>query len=120
MSFRAFKIPAGSSYLNVFQLNSKKEHVMIAVPEDNPIGQILLDIFNELKKADAKYLHDPMTHMKVGLKTIECEYKELEREVERATYEKPHWDWMRKEAVQVAAMAIKFMRDIICKAREEQ
>lgn len=76
---------------------------------------LLKEILYELRKADEKYKHDPMTHMKVGFKTIECELKELEREVERYQYELGHPEWLKKEAIQVAAMAVKFLRDI-CKS----
>lgn len=70
---------------------------------------ILTDVFKELAKADEKYRHDPMVSAEIGLATIKCEIAELEREVIRP---QRHEDWMRKEAVQVAAMAIKFLRDV--------
>lgn len=70
---------------------------------------ILIDIFSELARADEKYQHDPMTSAEIGLATIKCELAELEREVIRPIR---HDDWMRKEAVQVAAMALKFLRDV--------
>lgn len=73
------------------------------------INQIIQDIIEELGRADAKYAHDPMSHKKLGLATLKCEVMELEREVERPV---EHLEWMRKEAVQSAAMAIKFIRDI--------
>jgi len=50
-----------------------------------------------------------MTNKEVGLATLKCEVMELEREVVRPT---EHPEWMRKEAIQSAAMAIKFVRDI--------
>lgn len=75
---------------------------------------VINDVLEELRRADAKYAHDPMVHMKVGLKTIHAEFVELEREVERFDYGTGKPDQLRKEAIQVAAMAIKFLRDI-CK-----
>jgi hypothetical protein len=71
--------------------------------------QILSEVLAELERADAKYAHDPMSSAELGLATIRCEFVELEREVVRGVR---HEDWMRKEAVQVAAMAIKFLRDV--------
>jgi hypothetical protein len=74
---------------------------------------ILGDVAAELEHADKKYPHDRMVERKVGLLTIKCELTELEREVERSNELLRPKD-MRKEAVQVAAMAVKFLRDI-CK-----
>jgi hypothetical protein len=66
----------------------------------------------ELYRADEKHKNDPMVHMRVGFKTLECEVKELEREVERFIYEAGNPALLHREAVQVAAMALKFLRDI--------
>lgn len=57
-----------------------------------------------IKNADAKY--PPMAYPLEGLHTIKCELAELEREVARCDA-----DAMTREAVQVAAMALKFLRD---------
>lgn len=68
------------------------------------------EVVPELQRADAKYPDDPMSfeELEASLETIECELHELRREVKRI---KKRPDLMRKEAVQVAAMAIKFIRD---------
>jgi hypothetical protein len=67
------------------------------------------EMLDELSRADTKYAHDPMVEPLVGLKTIQCELTELEREVSR---DKPKNHLMRKEALQVMTMAYKFIRDI--------
>jgi hypothetical protein len=68
-------------------------------------------IFNaiqaELKKADTKY--GLMPERIEGIHTLKCEVAELDREVHRVNFNS---DEMKKEAVQVAAMAVKFLRDI--------
>lgn len=77
------------------------------------LALIIVEIHAELMKADAKYKADPMVEARVGHKTILCELTELEREIERhPALQRPKA--MRKEAIQVAAMAVKFIRDI-CK-----
>ena len=63
-------------------------------------------IQNELNKADSK--HPPMAEMIEGLHTLKCEVAELEREIMRKNFDDPD---MVKEAIQVAAMAVKFLRD---------
>ena len=74
------------------------------------VQMIFDEIVSELRRADKKYEHDPMSTAELGLATIKCELAELEREVLRPVY---HEEWMRKECVQVAAMACKFLRDVI-------
>lgn len=74
------------------------------------IDQIFYEIQMELNRADEKYEHDPMSTAELGLATIKCELAELEREVLRPVY---HEEWMRKEAIQCAAMCVKFLRDVI-------
>jgi hypothetical protein len=74
------------------------------------LDKIFVEIVAELSRADAKYQHDPMTTAELGLATIKCELAELEREVLRT---QRHEEWLRKEAIQVAAMAVKFLRDIV-------
>ncbi len=115
LKHKVFNIPVGSSYARVFGVAIERPHKIIVFDDEDPIYPIVLAVLDELNKADKKYTHDPMTHMKVGLKTIECEFVELEREVDRFQYATGHWDWMKKEAIQVAAMAFKFLRDIIGK-----
>lgn len=72
------------------------------------------DIFNlilaELARADDKYPDDPMSleELEASLETIECELAELRREVKRR---KLRPDALQKEAVQVATMGVKFLRD---------
>ena len=73
----------------------------------------LPDIFSAIEKelahADKKYAHDPMTTPELGLATIKCELAELEREIMRPIYNASE---MRKECIQTASMAVKFLRDI--------
>ena len=63
-------------------------------------------ILNELQSADRK--HPPMVEMVEGLHTLKCEIAELEREIMRQNF---NHVTMTKEAIQVAAMALKFLRD---------
>ena len=65
-------------------------------------------MLEELSLADKK--HPPMDGMFEGLHTLKCEVAELEREVMRKNTNKQE---MLNEAVQVGAMAIKFIRDCI-------
>jgi hypothetical protein len=74
------------------------------------VEHIFGEITAELRRADKKYVDDPMTTAELGLATIKCELAELEREVLRP---QRHDEWLRKEAIQVAAMAVKFLRDIV-------
>jgi hypothetical protein len=76
---------------------------------DNQLVDIFYEIRNELIHADKKYAHDPMATAKLGLATIKCELAELEREVLRP---KRNEEWMRKEAIQCAAMCVKLLRDV--------
>lgn len=64
------------------------------------------EALTELDRADAK--HGPMAEMVEGVYTLQCEVMELAREVNRKNHDPQA---MHKEAVQVAAMAIKFLRD---------
>lgn len=68
--------------------------------------RLAAEALSELDRADAK--HGPMLEPVEGLYTLRCEVMELAREVHRA-HRDP--EALRKEAVQVAAMAIKFLRD---------
>lgn len=63
-------------------------------------------IKDELARADKK--HGSMAEMVEGLYTLQCEVMELAREVHRKNHDP---EAMKKEAIQVAAMAIKFLRD---------
>lgn len=63
-------------------------------------------IFDELHRADQKY--PPMAEAVEGLHTIKCELAELEREIMKQSFDQKA---MIKEALQVAAMSLKFLRD---------
>jgi len=69
-------------------------------------SSICKEILDELARADAK--HPPMSEPREGFLTLKCEVTELEREVFRVNVSPKD---MRREAVQVGAMAIKFLRD---------
>jgi hypothetical protein len=64
-------------------------------------------IQKELKKADTKY--GRMPERIEAIHTLKCEVSELDREVHRKNFNP---DEMKNEAVQVGAMAVKFLRDI--------
>lgn len=68
---------------------------------------ILEAIQKELIGADKKY--GLMPERVDGIHTLKCELAELDREVHRINF---NHDEMTKEAIQVAAMAVKFLRDI--------
>jgi hypothetical protein len=70
------------------------------------VAKIIEAVLTELLNADAK--HPPMAEMVEGLHTLKCEVAELEREIARKNFDKEE---MVKEAIQVAAMGIKFLRD---------
>lgn len=66
----------------------------------------IFEVFAELSRADCK--HPPMAESIEGFHTLLCEVTELQREVFRRNHDAQA---MRKEAIQVAAMALKFLRD---------
>jgi len=66
-----------------------------------------IEVGEEMERADAKY--GPMPDEWDGLHTIKCELAELERAIS-CDHDR---DAKRKEAVQVAAMAFKFLRDCV-------
>jgi hypothetical protein len=70
------------------------------------MNQIFDLIIKELAAADHKY--PPMAEAVEGLHTIKCELAELEREIMRKGFDQKA---MTKEGIQVAAMAVKFLRD---------
>lgn len=72
---------------------------------DNSVPTIQ-QVLNELDAADLKY--PPMAEAVEGLHTIKCELAELEREIMRQGFDQKA---MIKEAIQVAAMSLKFLRD---------
>ena len=67
---------------------------------------VITEVFDELDRSDKKY--GPMAEEREGLHTLKCEVAELEREVMK---KKDDPEAMRKEAIQVAAMGLKFLRD---------
>lgn len=75
------------------------------------LSVILSAMFAEVQRADKKYVDDKMSpkEIKASFMTLKCEVIELEREVERI---KKRPDLMKKEAIQVMAMAYKFLRDV--------
>ena len=64
------------------------------------------EVMEELARADKKY--GPMKGERSGIRTIKCEVEELHGEIDS---EIQNLCSKRKEAVQVAAMAMKFIRD---------
>lgn len=82
------------------------------VKEEQKLQKIFALMFQELEKADAKYVDDKMSpeEIKTSFLTLKCEVTELEREVERI-HKRPKA--MQKEAVQCLAMSYKFLRDVI-------
>jgi hypothetical protein len=75
-------------------------------------------MMHEISKADKKYANDRMSleEMKASFLTIKSELTELERETVRVV-KRP--DLMHKEAIQVMAMAYKFIRDVTLPLQEE-
>jgi hypothetical protein len=68
---------------------------------------VLLAVIAELRRAQG--LHEPMAGPLDGYATIQCEVAELAREVMR---ENPQPQALRTEAVQVAAMGVRFLLDV--------
>lgn len=68
---------------------------------------VLLAVIAELRRAQG--LHEPMDGPLDGYATIQCEVAELAREALR---EKPQPAALRTEAVQVAAMGVRFLLDV--------
>ena len=67
---------------------------------------VIIEVFNELDRSD--HIHGKMPEMVEGLHTLKCEVAELEREIMRKNHDPAA---MKVEAVQVAAMGLKFLRD---------
>ena len=90
--------------------NTKPE-ITAYYPSQEKYKQILELLFVELEKADDKYPHDKMSikEMKTSFLTLNCEVLELNREIERLN-RRPRM--LHKEAIQVLAMAFKFVRDV--------
>lgn len=73
-------------------------------------SRVFQEVADELERAERA--HKPMHSPHEGLAVIREEYQELEREVFRRQ-EKHDKKAMRAEAVQLAAMAIRFVRDVL-------
>jgi hypothetical protein len=73
---------------------------------EDKVVDIVGEVIKELNRADKKYRHMPESVE--GLKTLQCEVCELDREVFRVNQDS---DQKLTEAIQVAAMAVKFIRD---------
>ena len=80
------------------------------LPEDQAVIGAISMVVDELKEATSNYGPFHSTHE--GLAVILEEYRELEHEVFRkqSTYD---FEKMRKEATQLAAMAVRFMIDCL-------
>lgn len=75
----------------------------------NQTGCPTLDqVINELRSARAH--HNPMHSAHEGYAVLKEELEELWDEIKKR---KPDIEAMRKEAIQVAAMAIRFIEDVI-------
>lgn len=74
---------------------------------------IITEVIAELQRADAK--HPPMDGIDEGYGTLRVEVAELKRELGRRN-KNDQETW--KEAVQVAAMGLKLLRDCFTKKRE--
>lgn len=75
-------------------------------PDDE---KVLNDIADELKRA--RDGHSPLHSAHEGIAVIEEEYIELREEVYKKR-ENRDLDKMRKEAIQIAAMAVRFIVDL--------
>lgn len=72
-------------------------------------------IQQEVYRAEAK--HAPMNSAHEGYAVILEEMRELEAEVFKGGTLKRDWHAMRKEAIEVAAMCCRLIRDVIDKAK---
>lgn len=108
------RLYGGESPLNAQRRLLKEQKLILAAiraendgkADAGKVMNIAAEAINELCRADAK--HGPMAEKVEGLYTLKCEVMELTREVHRGKHDPAA---MRKEAIQVAAMAIKFLRD---------
>lgn len=76
---------------------------------DNGLNAILAQIAAEVRQAEAKWPPMNSAHEAYGVLTEE--YRELEAHV-FTNQKRRDLDAMRAEAIQVAAMAVRFVRDI--------
>ena len=84
--------------------------IALMIPENQL--NIIEKMFLELERADKKHADDPMSRwdMDASFNTLKCEVFELERELSR---KRPDIQKIEKEAIQVMAMAHKFLRDVV-------
>jgi len=73
-------------------------------------SRLLQDVADELERATK--LHKPLNSAHEGLAVIEEEFIELRREVFKRQ-EKHDKKAMREECIQIAAMALRFVRDLL-------
>jgi len=73
------------------------------------VADIITDVEAELARATAR--HGPMQSAHEGIAVIEEEFLELRAEVFKGGSEARSWPAMREEAIQLAAMAIRFVHD---------
>lgn len=76
------------------------------------IGQYLIDIRIEYEEASKKF--KPFNSAHEGLAILEEEFEELKSEVFKKA-SKRSYPAMRKKATQVAAMALRFLVDVVFK-----
>ena len=79
------------------------------IPDGNPVGHITDEVVAELAKATSK--HGPMMSPHEGYAIILEEMDELWMEIKKQ-YDVRTKERMREEAIQVAAMAMRFIMDI--------
>lgn len=82
---------------------------MNAMNATTPDEQAINEVYDELRSARTK--HNEFHSAHEGLSVIHEEYRELESEVYKRREQRDN-DRLRKEAMQIAAMAIRFMVDI--------
>ena len=74
------------------------------------LDQILIEVWSEVARAEAK--HRPMAGAHEGYAVILEELDELWEEVRKGGRVPRDPVAMRKEAIEVAAMAVRFVRDV--------
>ena len=74
------------------------------------LAEVLDDVWSEVERAEKK--HKPMHSAHEGLSVIWEEFEELKVEVFKGGSTPRDLPAMRKEAVEVAAMAVRFIRDV--------
>lgn len=89
----------------------------IAFPRPKTLVEVLDDVHREVERAEAK--HKPMNSAHEGYSVILEELDELWAEVKKGGSVPRDPIAMRKEAVEVAAMAVRFIRDV-CDGRNRR